>query len=77
MADDTGQTGKRGMIYRALKRRGERGVTFAEMMKAGITTPGIHVESLRCEGHGITASPGRNSKSQPVTRYVLVKDAWE
>jgi hypothetical protein len=75
-AAETGQTGVRGVVYRALKRRGEKGVLFLEMMKAGITTPGIHIESLRCEGHGIDSRPEKDGKGNPGTRFFLTKDAW-
>jgi hypothetical protein len=72
-----GEHGARGRIYRALRIRGEKGVTDGEITSAGIPMPWPHVLSLMSEGHGIRLDNEKDDRGRPIRRYVLVEDAWE
>lgn len=66
----------RDRVYAALKEAGDRGITRDELWKLAGGGVGIHVESLRYEGHVINdvyqqVSPGRREH-----RMFLREDAW-
>lgn len=67
---------RRDLAYRALRAAGEGGILEPDLHDQVGAAPGIHVESLRFEGHGIAVHLGRNRRGEPVRRYVLTEDAW-
>ncbi len=69
-------TDKRQRTLELLREAGAVGTTRTALAEAGLgTAVGIHIESLRLEGHRI-AQHATYDQHETTTRYVLVEDAW-